>query len=270
VGSGLPDHRIGIWLLSAFGYTEKLPVYEVAPCTVRYLETLTALTDKKYAAALADVYGRPRVIIDSLPSGWDPSSIFQVDIAKVLGDTLSKTNPVITRLVDDTDFIVPALSSQLPDALDGGALKIKEQVPLSEITVNNFPTKFDVGNFPTDYPDAALAALLPPELDTGALKIREQNWPTVLQTPTSIGTLADVTAAASATQLTAPSTPCKTVTVCALSTNTGIVRVGDANVSASRGHELTAGKPVDIVIDNVNRVYVFGNATDKVSVVYVN
>jgi hypothetical protein len=119
----------------------------------------------------------------------------------------------------------------------------------------------------------------PTALDTGAFKTREQNpitsldvdnWPTVLQTSTSIGTLADVTAAASATQLTANSTPCKTVTVKALAGNTGKVRVGDSNVTASRGHELSKDQAIDIVVNNVNLIYVFGNASDKVSVIYVN
>lgn len=199
MGSGLPDHRIGIWLLSAFGYTEKLPVYEVAPCTVRYLETLTALTDKKYAAALADIYGRPRVVIDSLPSGWDPSGIFQVDIAKVLGDTLSKTNPVITRLVDDSDFIDPrdrnwtideilgVTSTQLPAALDGVSLKTKEQSPISGFATaaNQIIIQAYIDGIET-----LLAGGLPAALDTGALKIREQNPITGFATQTTLALIA--------------------------------------------------------------------------------
>jgi hypothetical protein len=166
VGSGLPDHRIGIWLLSAFGYTEKLPVYEAAPWTVRYLASLTELTDKKYAAALADIYGRPRVVIDSLPSGWDPSSIFQVDIAKVLGDTLSKTNPVNVRLSDGTNDI------PLPTALDTGAFKVREQNPITGFATaaNQIIIQAYIDGIET-----LLAGGLPAALDTGAVKTREQN-----------------------------------------------------------------------------------------------
>ena len=90
-----------------------------------------------------------------------------------------------------------------------------------------------------------------------------------LQPPSSIGTLADVTAAASATQLTATSTTCQSVIVRSLAANTGKIRVGASNVSASRGAEISAGDAVILDIDNVNKVYVYGNASDKVSVTYV-
>ena len=91
-----------------------------------------------------------------------------------------------------------------------------------------------------------------------------------LNPASSIGTLADVTAAASATQLTSSSTACKAVLVVSLAANTGKIRVGDSNVSASRGAELSAGDAVVLMVSNVNLVYVFGNASDKVSVTYVN
>jgi hypothetical protein len=92
----------------------------------------------------------------------------------------------------------------------------------------------------------------------------------LLQPASSIGTLADVTAAAAATQLVVASTPCKAVVVRSLAANTGNIRVGDSSVTASRGAELSAGDAVVIVIDNVNKVYIFGNGTDKVSIMYVN
>ena len=90
-----------------------------------------------------------------------------------------------------------------------------------------------------------------------------------LQPPSSIGTLADVTAAASATQLIAASTACLSVMVRSLAANTGKIRVGDSNITASRGVEISAGDAVILDIDNVNKVYVYGNAADKVSVTYV-
>jgi hypothetical protein len=205
--------------------------------------------------------------------------------------------------------VATLLAAGLPSALDGDALKVKEQSPLTEIEVSNFPADYPdsavatllaaglpaalggagglkveelnpiaslgVDNFPADYPDSAVATLLAAGLPAalggeGGLKTEEQSWPTVLQTATAIGTLADVTAAASATRLTANSTPCKTVTVKALAGNTNKVRVGDSNVTASRGHELSKDQAVDIVVNNVNLIYVFGNASDKVSVIYVN
>lgn len=92
----------------------------------------------------------------------------------------------------------------------------------------------------------------------------------LLQPASAIGTLADVTAAAAPTQIVVASTPCKSVIVESLAANTGTIRIGDSNVSATRGVEMSKGDAAVIDVDNVNKVYVFGNATDKVSVTYVN
>ena len=92
----------------------------------------------------------------------------------------------------------------------------------------------------------------------------------LLQPASAIGTLADVTAAAAATQLVVASTPCKGVAVESLAANTGTIRVGDSSVSASRGVEMSKGDAVVLDVTNVNLVYVYGNGTDKVSITYVN
>jgi hypothetical protein len=91
-----------------------------------------------------------------------------------------------------------------------------------------------------------------------------------LSAATAIATLADVTAAAAATRLIVGSTPCTSVVVRSLAANTGKIRVGDANVTASRGAELSAGDSIVLQVNNVNLVYVFGNASDKVSITYVS
>ena len=91
-----------------------------------------------------------------------------------------------------------------------------------------------------------------------------------VQTPTAINVLADVTAAAAATQLIAASTPCRAVVVRALRANTGNVRVGGAMVLVGSGAELSAGDSISLAVSNVNLVYIFGNGTDKVSITYVN
>ena len=57
-------------------------------------------------------------------------------------------------------------------------------------------------------------------------------------------------------QLNAASVPVRSVTVKALSTNTGIVYVGNATVAAANGRELQAGEALDIDINNLNVVYV--------------
>ena len=71
MGSGAPDHQLKIRIVDAFGYTEKVPVYEVAPVQGRYYATPPTLTDTDFAAALLDVNGRvkTRAIIDEITSG---------------------------------------------------------------------------------------------------------------------------------------------------------------------------------------------------------
>jgi hypothetical protein len=89
-------------------------------------------------------------------------------------------------------------------------------------------------------------------------------------TPTTIGTLADLTGNSAAQRLIVGSTPCKVLLVRALAANTGQVRVGDSNVSASRGAELSATDFVVVPIDDVNKAYFYGVSPDKVSVTYVD
>jgi hypothetical protein len=296
-----PDHTLGIYLLSAFGYTEKLPVYEVAPWTVRYQASPADLTDGRYAAALADIIGRPRVVVDTMPSDWTPTTPVPVDIAKVLGAVLSKTNPVNVRLSDGTVDI------PLPTTLDTGAFKIKEQSPLTTLAVT--ATHLDIRHLnATD--DAVLVSAndldirdltttertplgsqgvalqqkatsndLIVTLDGESVGAAVSNWPSdypdadvlaQVQPATTISDLADVTAGNSATRLIVTSTPCKAVVIRALAANSSTVRVGSSTITSSRGAELSAGDAVVLAVDNVNLVYVIGNASDKVSVSYVN
>jgi len=88
--------------------------------------------------------------------------------------------------------------------------------------------------------------------------------------PSAVGTLADLTGNSGAQQLIAASTACKAVLIRALAANTGNARVGDSNVSASRGAEIAAGDSVVLSIDNVNKVYFYAVSPDKVSITYVN
>ena len=66
------------------------------------------------------------------------------------------------------------------------------------------------------------------------------------------------------TQLTTVSTPCKKgVLAKALSTNTGIVYIGKAGVTATTGYELTAGEAVSLEIDNVSKVFAIASVADQ-------
>jgi hypothetical protein len=223
---GGPDYLKRISVVDAFGYRDKIPTYEVAPWTIRYQAAPADLTEGDYASALADIKGRPIVnaILDAasatinvdVTDEWT-RQLGQADLARVLGAALSKTNPIFSRLTDGTDTYDAAKTGQLPTALDTGALKVKEQSPISgfatsvnqivlggyvdgietllggglpaaldtgalKVREQNPLTSISVSDFPADYPDSAvatkLAGGLPAALDTGALKIREQNWPT--------------------------------------------------------------------------------------------
>lgn len=66
-----------------------------------------------------------------------------------------------------------------------------------------------------------------------------------------------VTAAGTAEKLSATSVPCSQVTIKSLSTNSGIVYVGNADVSSTTGYELAAANSeVTIPIDDASKVYV--------------
>jgi len=78
-----------------------------------------------------------------------------------------------------------------------------------------------------------------------------------LQPPTSITNLpARTTNAATAVQVVVASTPCRVVHVVAKPANTGVVYLGDIDVSAVLYIEyLNAGDSVDIPIDDANKLY---------------
>ena len=51
----------------------------------------------------------------------------------------------------------------------------------------------------------------------------------------------------------------------ALSTNSGITYVGPSGVSATTGYALQAGDSVELDVDNVNKLYAIGTASDKLT-----
>ncbi len=87
----------------------------------------------------------------------------------------------------------------------------------------------------------------------------------------AINTLDDFTSGNPPMQL--PNNPCSEVILVALDSNTGTgaatLRIGDVNISASRGMPLDPGTPITLKVTNTNLIYVFGNGTDKVSVMFV-
>lgn len=164
--SGAPDHTIKIYLEKALGFEDKLPVWEVAPVTGRYYATPPTLTDEDFGPALLDSSGR--LIVKAIPTtGGDTIDVNVTDRAARLlgvvygsqGQKLQQKATTFELLTYDS-FIETLLADRLPATLDTGALKVKEQSPI------------------TDFPDSAVATLLgdglPSALDTDALKVREQ------------------------------------------------------------------------------------------------
>lgn len=80
-----------------------------------------------------------------------------------------------------------------------------------------------------------------------------------------------VTTAGSAEQLITASTPCKSVIVKALETNTGNIYVGFSGVDSTNGIDIGSGSAVNISINNVNLLYIDSdNNGEGVSVIYIN
>ena len=135
---------------------------------------------EKLRRALVDIDGHIQIDVLSTP------------ISALIGEV--QAAPTTYTVLDRLKTLATLLNAGLPSALDTGALKVREQNPLASI---------NVGNWPTDFPDAGVAKLLagglpsaltsdklkvraseietllgaglPALLDTGALKVREQN-----------------------------------------------------------------------------------------------
>jgi len=201
MGSGAPDHQLKIRIVDAFGYVDKIPVYEVAPVIGRYYASPTDLTESDFAPALLDIKGRvrTRAIIDEITSGttFDVSDrearlLGKIDLAKYLGSAVSHTNPIHTRISDGvsafidprqatvqnwpTDYpdaaVLAKLGAGLPAALDSLSLKVKEQSPITGYATSALQTTL---NGYVDGIETLLGAGLPVALDNLSLKVREQN-----------------------------------------------------------------------------------------------
>lgn len=84
---------------------------------------------------------------------------------------------------------------------------------------------------------------------TGALTINEQAFTTIYNGHKTITT--------AGTQLAlAASTTVKSVSIKALSTNTGLAYIGNSTVSSTDGYELSAGEAIDLDVNNLASVYV--------------
>ena len=71
-------------------------------------------------------------------------------------------------------------------------------------------------------------------------------------------------------EILASSTVTATISVKALSTNTGIIYIGDSGVSSTNGFELSSGDSIDIALSNLSIVYIDSSFSGEgVSYLYV-
>jgi hypothetical protein len=83
-----------------------------------------------------------------------------------------------------------------------------------------------------------------------------------LTSPTAVTSGKDTVASAGTHEQMA-NVPCKGVSIKALSTNTGMIYLGPDGVAAATGYQLAAGESIDIVIDNLNRIYIDAAVTGE-------
>jgi len=90
--------------------------------------------------------------------------------------------------------------------------------------------------------------------------------------PWSEGDTNQVTVGTSAVQITATSTPIKTVTVKADNDNAGNVYVGfSSGVTTGNGFRLAAGEAITIPIDDLSKIWLIADAADQlVHYIYLN
>lgn len=83
--AGAPDHTIKIYMEKALGFTDKVPVYEIAPVSGRYYATPPTLTDEDFGPALLDGNGRLIVNLNSIASGVSVDADVTDRAARLLG-----------------------------------------------------------------------------------------------------------------------------------------------------------------------------------------
>lgn len=123
--------------------------------------------------------------------------------------------------------------------------------------VNRFGSSGNIGGSPVAFPELATEATL--------LLVKNNTT-----TATGVGSGKTAVAVAGTQVALSASTVIKSVTIKALSTNTGIIYVGASTVSSADGFELNAGDTVSLDVDNLADVYVDSSVNGEgVSYIYV-
>ena len=124
-----------------------------------------------------------RALVDA--SGHIQIDVLSSPLSALIGEV--QAAPTTYTVLDRLKTLATLLNAGLPSALDTGALKVREQNPLASI---------NVGNWPTDFPDAGVAKLLagglPSALTSDKLKVRASEIETLLGAglPIALDTLA--------------------------------------------------------------------------------
>lgn len=89
--------------------------------------------------------------------------------------------------------------------------------------------------------------------------------------PTAVGNGKKTVTTAGTRVALASSTTCKSVTIKSLSTNTGIIYVGDSTVTSTNGFQLYSGDAVSFDISNLSTIYLDSSVNGEgVTYLYVN
>lgn len=90
---------------------------------------------------------------------------------------------------------------------------------------------------------------------------------TITESPTQVGS-GVITVAAHGVRQPFPNVPCRAVSIVANPNNAGLMYLGGATVAAANGRVLGAGASIDMLISNLNLLYV-DSASDGDSVSYL-
>ena len=226
----------------------------------------------KLRRALVDIDGHIQIDVLSTP------------LSALIGEV--QASPTTYTVLDRLKTLATLLNAGLPAALDTGALKVREQSPLTEIGVNVTkvlgsalshtnpiiirisdgvsayidPTQIrlltakdivTIDNFPSDYPDAAVAKLLagglPSALTSDKLKVRASEIETLLAGGLPSTLDTGALRVKEQSPITSISASLTEPVVTGARGKTTIIKAGGANNSTNNFYTVTAGKTFYLV-----------------------
>ena len=189
--------------------------------------------------------------------------------AKIAVDNIGdKSYEVVKQAFgEEGDMTLVSLVNPLPVISDKTGLSTSDNQDLEISALNSLLSK----DFATQTTLLALLSALGSPFQQGGSVGITGTVTTLESSPsTVINGKKSVTTAGTAVSL-ASSTTCKSVTVKALISNTGLIYVGATGVSSSDGFELSAGDSLSLDISNLNLIYINSSVNSEgVSYIAVN